>query len=653
MKERHLRLACVTIVAVLCALTAAGPAAEAGDPDVIVPASPVVTPTLNCIGIFWPVEGDEDGDAVCAVSYRRPGTAEWRSALPLHRKPPAVVDLEKSTAGPRPIRFLGGIARWNRSTQAYALAHWRANYLAGSIFHLEPSTEYEILLRLADPDTPQSFEELIRITTRGAPALNPPGRRIEVNGAEGAAGIAAALAEAQPGDTIALHAGTYAGPLRIAASGRPGRPIVICPAGDGPVIVQGKGFASGERTVIEITGSHIHVNGLEVRGAIEGISIGGGRHHSSRDWNLLERRRDIPSDVSVTRCRVYEVQHAIVGNANECYIADNELTGLAATVPGIDWSEGEGVEVTGSGTVVCHNRMRRLADGVSVYPDTSDQDVHNNDVSGCSDDGIELDYCDYNNRVWENAFNFAGNNGISFQPHIGGPGYIIRNQVVGFREGCIKDRYGSSDVYFFHNTFIGHAPIQYGEREYEVAPTDLPMRIVSRNNLYLLAEGTDWPVVDFHEHEVGLNGIDMDHDGLGGCLMVGSSNAGRSVDPAKYPGSHYVSGVGLYVPVAAFAKVSGALRNSVALDPAAVFSHTLPPWREWNEDGPAPVMKLKEGAAAIDAGVVIVNVGESFSGAAPDLGAIEYGAEGPILGPRPAGKAPYESASEETSAEGS
>ncbi len=637
------------VVALLLSLTTMNfftlsnaPAAERDLRVVAAIREPEATATLNCIGIFWPVDGDNDGDAACSVLYREAGSDRWRQALGLHRKPSVTVDVEKSTAGARPIRFLGGIGRWNRSTQDYALSHWRANYLAGSIFNLEPATEYEIALKLVDPDGENPIEKTLKVKTRGAPVLNTSGRRIEITPEGGAAALSRALAEAQGGDTLALKNGVFKGPLKIAASGSPGLPIVIRPAGDGPVVIEGKGYAAGERAVVEITGSHVHLNGLEIRGAVEGVSIGGGRHHSSRDWNLLERRRSLPSNISVTRCKVYDVQHAIVGSANECYIADNELTGLAGTVPGIDWSEGEGVEVCGFGSVVCHNRMRNLADGVSVYPDTSDQDVHNNDVSECSDDGIELDYCDYNNRVWQNAFNFAGNNGISFQPHIGGPGYIIRNQVIGFREGCIKDRYGSSDLYFFHNTFVGHAPLEYKGRSYEVAPTDLPMRIVSRNNLYLIAESTGWPVIDFHEHEVDLKGIDMDHDGLGGCVMVGSSNAGRSVDPARYPGSRYVSSVGLYIPVETFAKVSGALESFILADPSETFEKALPQWREWNEKGPPPVMRIRKGTAVVDAGVVIPNVSEAYEGAAPDLGALELGAQEAIIGPRPAGAAPYE-----------
>ena len=45
--------------------------------------------------------------------------------------------------------------------------------------------------------------------------------------------------------------------------------------------------------------------------------------------------------------------------------------------------------------------------------------------------------------------------------------------------------------------------------------------------------------------------------------------------------------------------------------------------------------RLKPGSAAVDAGVVIPNVTDGYTGKAPDLGAYEVGAPLPQYGPRP------------------
>ena len=44
---------------------------------------------------------------------------------------------------------------------------------------------------------------------------------------------------------------------------------------------------------------------------------------------------------------------------------------------------------------------------------------------------------------------------------------------------------------------------------------------------------------------------------------------------------------------------------------------------------------LKPGAAAVDRGTTLANVTDGFTGAAPDLGALEFGQAPPHYGPRP------------------
>jgi hypothetical protein len=52
---------------------------------------------------------------------------------------------------------------------------------------------------------------------------------------------------------------------------------------------------------------------------------------------------------------------------------------------------------------------------------------------------------------------------------------------------------------------------------------------------------------------------------------------------------------------------------------------------------PPADLRLSRGAAAVDAGVVLPNVNDGYSGAAPDLGAHESGQSLPHYGPRPEG----------------
>jgi hypothetical protein len=45
--------------------------------------------------------------------------------------------------------------------------------------------------------------------------------------------------------------------------------------------------------------------------------------------------------------------------------------------------------------------------------------------------------------------------------------------------------------------------------------------------------------------------------------------------------------------------------------------------------------RLKPNAEAVDAGCILPNVNDEFTGRAPDLGALEVGKPVPIYGPRP------------------
>jgi hypothetical protein len=51
---------------------------------------------------------------------------------------------------------------------------------------------------------------------------------------------------------------------------------------------------------------------------------------------------------------------------------------------------------------------------------------------------------------------------------------------------------------------------------------------------------------------------------------------------------------------------------------------------------PAEVdLRLNTEAGAVDAGVILPNINDGYQGAAPDLGAYEYGVDMPHYGPRP------------------
>ena len=91
-------------------------------------------PTLHSLGIRWYLQGDDDGDATCAMQYRQVGEERWLEALPLLRVNREELDRDFEHYGANGGRYRVG------------------NLLAGSILFLKPDTKYEVQLTLRDPD---------------------------------------------------------------------------------------------------------------------------------------------------------------------------------------------------------------------------------------------------------------------------------------------------------------------------------------------------------------------------------------------------------------------------------------------------------------------------------------------------------------------
>ncbi len=84
-------------------------------------------PTLLSLGFEWRIDGDDNRNAAVAVSYRKKGEQAWKDGLPLLR--------------------IG-----NERINENALQYITPNGFAGSIFDLEPATDYECRFVMSDPD---------------------------------------------------------------------------------------------------------------------------------------------------------------------------------------------------------------------------------------------------------------------------------------------------------------------------------------------------------------------------------------------------------------------------------------------------------------------------------------------------------------------
>jgi len=323
---------------------------------------------------------------------------------------------------------------------------------ASTIFDLTPDTDYDVRLVLDDPDG-GGTERILTARTWNEPELPSPLRTLHVapgaGGGSGTAGdpflgLAAADASAQPGDRIIVHGGQYNGAFAPQTSGATGAPVLwLAAAGETPVV----NGAGASHAIYVNALNHVIIDGLTIRNGGRGVTVRNS------------------AELAIKRCRIYDVQHGIdaslSGTANcHIWISDNTLEG-ALSWPRSSQPDYRGIQVSGRSIVLCHNRVWGFYDGIDIsnYPPNIDIDVYLNDISECMDDGIELDYGDYNTRAFRNRLTNCYQ-GVSLQPSRGGPNFVVRNAMYNIAVEAFKlHSVGGEETagaVILHNTVVKH-----------------------------------------------------------------------------------------------------------------------------------------------------------------------------------------------------
>ncbi|MDP2274343.1 MAG: right-handed parallel beta-helix repeat-containing protein [Archangium sp.] len=536
-------------------------------------------PTLQNLSVSWPITGDADADGVVTVRYRQQGTATWRQGLPLRRVP----------AGMTP--------------EGYG---W-VNRHAGSVFDLTPGTTYELELSLVDPDG-GSTTQVVTATTRVEPQTPATGRLRPATPST----LGPILSSLLPGDIVELGAGTYAS-FTVPTDGTAAQPITFRSATPLAATVTGRLFLSSRK--------HVILEGLRVNGVIR-----------CNDAEYLTIRRN---EVNV----VTHGDDGINGFRASSYpkgliIVDNVINGDTPWVPssvavGGD-NGGEGIVLTGPGHVICWNRVTGFRDAISTMEgaDAIDQqsiDICHNDLDVGADDGIEADFTTGNVRVMRNRIRNAFM-GISGQPTLGGPLYLIRNVMQNVVYNAFKLNRGSVGDVAFHNTVL-----KSGDALSVYAGSSFPFsRALFRNNLFIGGPGV---TVD--------NGVDAPYfNGAGRVAHLADADVSCSFD---YDGFGSI-GTGTFagrIGATSFTSLT-ALRantseaNAVQLDLSTFAMAPTFPSAPFPAAAPQD-LRLSVTGAAVDVGTPLDNVNDGYAGAAPDLGAFELGSPVESYGPRSPG----------------
>ena len=644
-------------------------------------------PTLINLGFEWVIEGDANRNASVAVSYRKAGEASWKQAMPL-------------------LRLQG-----ERVVQPNVFNLTLPNMFAGSILDLEPDTAYEARFVMTDPDgiagPAANATKTVTVRTRPEPKPAQGGKVYHVypvgyNGQRqepsftglmcaynyycGAGDTApGGRPRVKPGDTVLMHAGTYAyqyqyyanqttinatttfeGTYYLTADGTPDRPIVIRAAGDGEVIIDGRG----------------NFNLFNVKAA---------------DYNYFEditfRNTDIAiwagtqfiagsKGLTVKRCKFDQVGLGVFSNysgSSNFYIADSTFLGQERR-EAPDWLErrllgaiqrrrGPGVSaghdsytairLYGPGHVVAYNYVADFHDGIDTEMYGMPDGSHAHDGPALSAARALGPAAGVDRHLQQLHHQRARQLDRDGRQHAQHPHHAERADQLGIApdvDAAIRRRADLLDSQHRLSRAGRVDPVVGGIAWRRLLPQHGDQRDEHRHRGESpLAQQPDprpehraGHLQRHHQHAVQLVRLQrLPSEPRRGLLVPVECPAGRWRGAA--PGAAVRTPAGAaeggrlqpyqYPTLEQYAKASGQDRNSVLVD-YDVFVNVPRLDRD-----PKTVQRLytfgdydfrlRPGSAAVDRGAPIPNVNDGFTGKAPDLGALEAGHPLPQYGPRP------------------
>ena len=642
----------------------------------------IVPPTIISGGVDWKIFGDDNRNAVAKIEYRKLGSGQWKKGMDLFRLQREDMNAYPGGNATEPMSGRGGKgALMHRPLLVYDVP----NMFSGSLFHLEPGTEYEVRVTMTDPDGVQGKAvQTARFKTRKVPVAGEVGGKVyhvypwdykgpriepSFTGLLAAYYIEARHADwsmvgpvrVKPGDTILVHAGVYRdhrehyndgvegktearlatpfdGTYYLLADGTPDHPITIKAAGDGEVIFDGAGNAV---LFNMMGGNYHHFDGITVRDT-EVAFLTGLKGIAGSDG------------FSLTNSKIENVGRGVQGNwagAKNYYIADNVFIGRHSPTSQMGWTDfwsdvpgfpekisGPGgseyaVKVYGQGHVVAYNDVRYFHDGIDVAtygaPEKDEAllpesiDIYGNYMNGFGDNCVEADGGARNIRVFDNFCLNGVGGGYSAQTIYGGPAYFIRDVLIASVGGGPKLSITPAGVLYINNTFVG---------ENQKAGSGSNVHFL--NNLLVSHDGQGskigYSVTTFTNYSSSDHNGFYFADSIKDRFTWTSPAKGKVVDYDNEPE------VRSFTNLRDYQKATGQDTHSVMFDPKSFMALAMPDDPDKTRMYPTEGydLRLKRRSSAIDHGEVLDNITDGYTGAAPDIGAYEFGQELPHYGPR-------------------
>jgi hypothetical protein len=679
------------MTAALLTVALAGPASAAPShaANAVKAGELVIDPaTLINLGFEWIISGDDNRNAKVEVSYRKKGEKAWRKAMPLMRlqgervyqsegvfnvKMPnmfagSILDLEENTV--YEARFVlsdpdGGHAE--RIVTAKTRAEPRPA-AGGHVYHVYPRD-------WKGPKEPGFFNDLMC-------AYN-----YYCGGGDTQTG---ARPRVKAGDTILVHAGVYRyhpeyytgdksinsttpveGTYYLFANGTPDKPIVIKGAGDGEVVFDG----GGNFNLFNLKAANYnYFEGLTFRNTE--IAIWAGTQFQSGSVGLTVKRSRFENvNLGIFTNFAGSRDFTILDNYFVGRDDPNYLTGWSGTVwQKVDAAAGvkfpptldsyTAVRVYGGGHVMAYNYIAHFHDGIDVetygdpegekpeasavagpfYPARKDWhlrpvaiDIYNNYMTNFHDNAVEADGGMHNIRIMRNMMLNSASHPMCNQPILGGPVYWIRNVIYNAPGGSSRILSGAAGGMFLNNTILTETSASASANIHWMNNLMLGQNTqpaILAVNTYTNYSSSDYngfrpnPGADYSFQWTSPEwGVRQDYRDL-----LESTGADQNPRNKVLAGRRFKT-------LAEYSAATKQDLHSVTLDydifqnvprlDAADLSSIRKLYKAEDFD-----FSLRPGSAAVDHGAIIPNVTDDFTGAAPDLGALEYGKPAPHYGPR-------------------
>jgi Right handed beta helix region len=355
--------------------------------------------------------------------------------------------------------------------------------------------------------------------------------------------------------------------------------------------------------------SHIRIENFEIR------------HYGAGDFGKGVYLR-FSNDCVVRNSHIHEIGAAgvwIKGGARH-RIEDNRFSDTSIKNWPWDFTKGSsaennGVVLTdnpGRGHIVRRNAFEGLFNGIgpcgsAIPPDgiTTEVDVYRNTFRDHNDDALEPEgYC-ANIRIFENAIRDS-HMAFAVAPAAPGPTFMIRNtaldigntrtsQLDGYTASALKINSGFSTpvgpLLMYHNTLLTNAP---ATNAITLLTPGSSTNLRSRNNIIA---GSRYVL-----EKINTISLDLDYD------LLYTTDAARFV---RWQGTTY--------------STLSALQSGVAQEPNG--RNSAPNLEAPNSGDFTP----RDISAAVDGGVIIPGINDTYLGTAPDIGAVERDAGGFIF----------------------